>query len=156
MCGAVHCSDLAIVGVHTKIPKVNHEKVMAVCEIPTVMAACPTGAISSDRFLLHAERCIVFHNEQPGDVPFPSWMKPSWHNCIVGCMLCQRACPVDGKLLSWIGEKEEFSEEEITLLLKGVPQDKMPATILRKLERLSLIDDLERFPRNLSVFFRRN
>jgi sulfite reductase beta subunit len=45
MCGAVHCSDLAIVGVHTKIPKVNHEKVMAVCEIPTVMAACPTGAI---------------------------------------------------------------------------------------------------------------
>jgi dissimilatory sulfite reductase beta subunit len=45
MCGAVHCSDLAIVGVHTKIPKVNHEKVAAVCEIPTTMGACPTGAI---------------------------------------------------------------------------------------------------------------
>jgi sulfite reductase beta subunit len=45
MCGAVHCSDLAIVGVHTKIPKVNHEKVAAICEIPTVMASCPTGAI---------------------------------------------------------------------------------------------------------------
>lgn len=25
--------------------------------------SCPTGAISSDRFLLRAERCIVFHNE---------------------------------------------------------------------------------------------
>jgi sulfite reductase beta subunit len=45
MCGAVHCSDLAIVGVHTKIPKVNNEKLAAVCEIPTVMASCPTGAI---------------------------------------------------------------------------------------------------------------
>ena len=45
MCGAVHCSDLAIVGVHTKIPKVNHERVAAICEIPTTMASCPTGAI---------------------------------------------------------------------------------------------------------------
>lgn len=34
--------------------------------------SCPTGAISSDRFLLHADRCIVFHNEKKGDVPFPS------------------------------------------------------------------------------------
>src|SRR4030065_65650 len=45
MCGAIHCSDLAIVGVHTKVPKVNQEKLAAVCEIPTVMASCPTGAI---------------------------------------------------------------------------------------------------------------
>ena len=45
MCGAVHCSDLAIVGVHTKIPKVNNERVAAICEIPTTMASCPTGAI---------------------------------------------------------------------------------------------------------------
>jgi len=45
MCGAVHCSDLAIVGVHRKIPKVNHERVAAICEIPTTMASCPTGAI---------------------------------------------------------------------------------------------------------------
>ena len=45
MCGAVHCSDLAIVGVHTKIPKVNNEKLAASCEIPNVMASCPTGAI---------------------------------------------------------------------------------------------------------------
>ncbi len=45
MCGAVHCSDLAIVGVHTKVPKVNNERVAAICEIPTTMASCPTGAI---------------------------------------------------------------------------------------------------------------
>lgn len=45
MCGAVHCSDLAIVGIHTKPPKVDNEKVKAVCEIPTTMSSCPTGAI---------------------------------------------------------------------------------------------------------------
>lgn len=45
MCGAVHCSDLAIVGVHTKPPKIDHEKVVAQCEIPTTIQSCPTGAI---------------------------------------------------------------------------------------------------------------
>jgi dissimilatory sulfite reductase beta subunit len=45
MCGAVHCSDLAIVGVHRKPPKPDHERVMAQCEIPTTIQSCPTGAI---------------------------------------------------------------------------------------------------------------
>ena len=36
--------------------------------------ACPTGAIAADRFLLHAERCLVFHNERPGTIPFPRWI----------------------------------------------------------------------------------
>ena len=48
--------------------------------------SCPTGAISFDRFLLRAERCIVLHNEKRGDLPFPSWMNSSWHNCIIGCL----------------------------------------------------------------------
>lgn len=45
MCGAVHCSDLAVVGVHTKVPKIDNDKLSAVCEIPTTIQSCPTGAI---------------------------------------------------------------------------------------------------------------
>lgn len=45
MCGAVHCSDLAIVGVHTRPPKIEHDRLKDVCEIPTTIASCPTGAI---------------------------------------------------------------------------------------------------------------
>ena len=45
MCGAVHCSDLAIVGIHRKPPRPDHEKLQAGCEIPTTIQACPTGAI---------------------------------------------------------------------------------------------------------------
>jgi len=45
MCGAIHCSDLAIVGVHRKPPKIDHSKLSAVCEIPTTIQSCPTGAI---------------------------------------------------------------------------------------------------------------
>ncbi len=45
MCGAVHCSDIAILGIHRKPPKIRHENLKKVCEIPTVIASCPTGAI---------------------------------------------------------------------------------------------------------------
>jgi epoxyqueuosine reductase len=117
--------------------------------------ACPTGAISSERFLLRAERCISYHNEKKGDVPFPEWMDTSWHNCLVGCTRCQRVCPENREFIRWIGEEEEFSEEETFLLLQGVLPDKLPATTLGKLENLSLIDYLNCLPRNLSVFFKK-
>jgi epoxyqueuosine reductase len=118
--------------------------------------ACPTGAIPSDRFLLHAERCISYHNEKKGSIPFPKWMHSSWHNCIVGCMRCQRVCPQNKELVHWIGDEEKFSEEETTLLLQGVSKNKLPATTLRKLEHLSLVDYLSCLPRNLGVFFNKN
>jgi epoxyqueuosine reductase len=114
---------------------------------------CPTGAIASDRFLLHAERCISFHNERRGDIPFPVWMDPSSHNCLVGCLHCQRACPQNRKFLRWIEEKEEFSQGETVLLLEGVPRDQLPAATMRKLEHLDLLEDTDILPRNLGVFF---
>jgi sulfite reductase beta subunit len=45
MCGAVHCSDIAILGVHRVAPKVNHTTLPKTCEVPTLIASCPTGAI---------------------------------------------------------------------------------------------------------------
>lgn len=118
--------------------------------------ACPTGAISADRFLLHAERCIVFHGEKKGDVPFPPWINPSWHNCLYGCLHCQRACPEDTKFLRWIVEKAEFSEKETAMLLRGITRDQLPAETVKKLEYLDLMDSLDSLPRNISVFFGEN
>jgi len=45
MCGAVHCSDIAILGIHRMPPMVDHEYIDGLCEIPLAVAACPTGAI---------------------------------------------------------------------------------------------------------------
>lgn len=45
MCGAVHCSDIAILGYHRKPPMIDHEYVSKNCEIPLAVAACPTNAI---------------------------------------------------------------------------------------------------------------
>jgi dissimilatory sulfite reductase beta subunit len=45
MCGAVHCSDIAILGYHRKPPLIDHEVLDNICEVPLAVAACPTGAI---------------------------------------------------------------------------------------------------------------
>lgn len=45
MCGAVHCSDIAILGIHRRPPKVKHDKLNRICEIPSVVSSCPTAAI---------------------------------------------------------------------------------------------------------------
>lgn len=153
-------SFLQLVAVYSSMPchsdTWREPAMMKACEkCMLCREACPTGAIPSDRFLLRAERCIVYHNEKPGSVPFPDWMKPSWHNCIMGCMYCQKACPIDQKFLDWIVEKEEFSEAETTLLLEGARPDELPQATVNKLEHLSLAGDIDRFPRNLRVFYER-
>jgi sulfite reductase beta subunit len=45
MCGAVHCSDIAILGIHRTLPKIKHDMLAKVCEVPTLISSCPTGAI---------------------------------------------------------------------------------------------------------------
>jgi dissimilatory sulfite reductase beta subunit len=45
MCGAVHCSDIAILGIHRRPPKIMRDALTKMCEIPTLIASCPTGAI---------------------------------------------------------------------------------------------------------------
>ncbi|MEW5701781.1 MAG: dissimilatory-type sulfite reductase subunit beta [Candidatus Zixiibacteriota bacterium] len=45
MCGAVHCSDIAILGIHRRPPRVDHSRLKKTCEIPNVSASCPTAAI---------------------------------------------------------------------------------------------------------------
>ena len=46
MCGAVHCSDIAILGIHRRPPEDRPlEGLNKMCEIPNVSASCPTAAI---------------------------------------------------------------------------------------------------------------
>ena len=129
-------------------------RMMELCQkCRACLRSCPSGAITAERFLLRAERCITFHNEEPSDVPFPAWLDPSWHNCLVGCLHCQRVCPENKEFLAWIEEGAEFSAEETTLLLEGVPLNQLPAATLTKLEQSDLADLADTLPRNLKVFF---
>ncbi len=112
---------------------------------------CPTGAIPADRFLLRAERCIVFHNEKCGGNPFPIWLDPRWHNCLIGCMLCQRVCPENRAVRDWVEPGGEFSLDETRLLMKGARLDGLAPATLDKLRRLEMDDSIDILPRNLGV-----
>ncbi len=117
---------------------------------------CPTGAITHERFLLHAEKCLSFHNERSPDHQFPGWIDPKWHHCLVGCMLCQQFCPENQAFLKWFEGNQEFSHEETDLFLRGTPPDRLPDKTRAKLRQLGLLDFLPKLlPRNLSVFFKR-
>ena len=66
MCGAVHCSDIAVVAIHRKVPVIDHDKIKNVCEIPSTIASCPTGAISPDpakkSVKVNADKCMYCGN----------------------------------------------------------------------------------------------
>jgi epoxyqueuosine reductase len=113
--------------------------------------ACPTGAIVSDRFLLHTERCLVFHNERPGSIPFPGWIAPSSHRCLVGCLECQRACPENAHVPVSVSSEGEFTEEETASLVGDVALDHLPPRLVQKLERADLICLFGILSRNLGA-----
>ncbi|MBU7015001.1 MAG: hypothetical protein HXS52_07965 [Theionarchaea archaeon] len=119
------------------------------------MKECPTGAITSEQFLIDAERCLTLHNERPSRIPFPGWIDPSWHNCLVGCIKCQYACPENRKVATKVEEGPVFSRTETTLLLEGVPFEELPSDTALKLTSLEMEDWLDVIPRNLKALLPR-
>jgi len=111
--------------------------------------ACPTGAIGEDRFLLHAERCITFHNEHLKE--FPDYISSSMHHCLFGCMICQQVCPENHQFINRVEVREHFSEEETLNIMKGVPYVALACHTQKKLDRLSLTEDYSLLARNLSL-----
>ncbi len=113
------------------------------------LRCCPTGAIVQDRFLLRAENCLTYHNEAAAE--FPSWIHPSWHHCLIGCMKCQKACPENRSVLTWCHDRAEFTEYETACLSECMPFDQLPRQTLAKLQGLQLNEDYRILCRNLSM-----
>ncbi len=113
------------------------------------MKACPTDAIGSDRFQLYAERCLTFHNERSND--FPDWLSPSWHNCLVGCMICQKVCPANKDVVKWTEAGATFDSEETDLILNGVSEKRLPRETVEKLKKQDIMRYYDVLGRNLRV-----
>lgn len=72
MCGAVHASDIAILGVHRKPPMIDHKRITGVCELPLAISACPLGAVKPAKVtvdgeevksvVVNADRCMFCGN----------------------------------------------------------------------------------------------
>jgi len=113
---------------------------------------CPTGAIAADRFLIHAEKCITFFNENTGN--FPGWIDPAWHNSLIGCMQCQLICRANKHFAEWVEAGESFEQAETGLILDEVPPDELPSETVQKLNRGYIVDYLDVLPRNLRALLK--
>ncbi|MBN1608357.1 MAG: dissimilatory-type sulfite reductase subunit beta [Polyangiaceae bacterium] len=109
MCGAVHCSDIAILGVHRRPPKPKHGVLGKICEIPTVIASCPTGAI------------------RPATVNGAPSVEIVEENCMF-CANCYTVCPAlpmndplnDGVSI-WVGGKVSNARSAPTFSKLAIP-----------------------------------
>lgn len=151
-------SFLQLVGAYSDFPcngdPWRESKVLDRCEsCVACMRHCPTGAITKDRFLLHADRCLTYHNEAARD--FPSWIDPSWHHCLIGCMRCQTACPENRTLQEWFEDRTEFTEEETALFIQNTPHNQLPVKTITKMNSLEINEDYRLLCRNLSMIIGR-
>jgi epoxyqueuosine reductase len=149
-------SFYSLAALYSDLPAIDDDwrepRIMESCQTCSACQRhCPSGAIAPERFLLHAERCITFHNEKPAGTPFPAWMGAAWHNCLVGCMHCQRVCPENRQVWAWVKEGSGFSQQETAWFLEGVPYDQLPRATAEKLERLDMEGFVDLLPRNLKA-----
>jgi sulfite reductase beta subunit len=109
MCGAVHCSDIAILGVHRRPPKIDHERLPKICEIPNVVASCPTGAIRPKRINgqesveVIEERCMFCGN------------------CFTVCPALPLNNALNAGVSLWVGGKVGHARSEPTFSKLAIP-----------------------------------
>ena len=114
--------------------------------------ACPTHCIPADRSLVDAERCLTYLNEN--ERPWPVWLDPAAHSCLVGCMGCQQACPVNRPYLADPAVIAEFDEAETGLILENLPPERLPEPLRAKLTALDLLEYSKVLGRNLLALAR--
>ncbi len=109
MCGAVHCSDIAILGIHRRPPKIDHTKVKKMCEIPSVSASCPTAAVrpanvdGHDSVEIIEEQCMFCAN------------------CFTVCPAMPIADPLNDGVSIWVGGKVSNARHEPMFSKLAIP-----------------------------------
>ena len=109
MCGAVHCSDIAILGIHRRPPVIDHGNLNKTCEIPNVIASCPTAAIAtanvdgSPSVEIEEELCMFCGN------------------CFSVCPSLPMADPLNDGVSIWVGGKVSNARSEPTFSKLAIP-----------------------------------
>jgi sulfite reductase beta subunit len=122
MCGAVHCSDIAILGIHRVPPKINHEKLANVCEIPTTVASCPTAAI----------RPTTVNGKSSVEVDEDKCMYCG--NCYTVCPAMSISDPLNDGVSIWVGGKVSNARSEPMFTKLAIPY--LPNNPAMKYERV--------------------
>ncbi len=109
MCGAVHCSDIAILGIHRRPPNINHEALKNMCEVPTTISSCPTAAI----------RPATVEGIQSVEVDEDKCMYCG--NCFTVCPAMPIADPLNDGISIWVGGKVSNARTEPMFTKLAIP-----------------------------------
>ncbi len=109
MCGAVHCSDIAILGVHRRPPRIDNDNLDKICEIPTTVASCPTGAI----------RPATVDGKETVEVDEDACMFCA--NCYTVCPSMPLNDPLNDGISIWVGGKVSNARSEPKFSKLAIP-----------------------------------
>jgi epoxyqueuosine reductase len=111
------------------------------------MKSCPHNCIDDNRFLINAEHCLTYFNED--DEEFPEWVTA--HNSLVGCMKCQINCPMNKDVIKIKNRGIVFSEDETEIILRGFREEDYQQHVYEKIRKLNMDEYSSLLPRNLRV-----
>ena len=109
MCGAVHCSDISILGIHRTPPTINHETLGNQSEIPSTIASCPKNAI----------RPKVVGGKKTVEVVEDLCMYCG--NCYTVCPSMPIANPLNDGISIWVGGKVSNARSKPTFSKLAIP-----------------------------------
>ena len=109
MCGAVHCSDIAILGIHRRPPKVQSDNLAKMCEVPSVVASCPTAAI----------RPTMVDGKQSVEIDEDACMFCA--NCFSVCPSLPISDPLNDGVSIWVGGKVSNARVEPKFSKLAIP-----------------------------------
>jgi sulfite reductase beta subunit len=108
MCGAVHCSDIAILGIHRRPPRIE-KNLNKLCEIPNVVASCPTAAI----------RPTIVDGVETVEIDEEKCMFCA--NCFSVCPALPMADALNDGVSIWVGGKVSNARTEPTFSKLAIP-----------------------------------
>jgi epoxyqueuosine reductase len=128
----------------------DEESMMEECNICSLCRnACPNNCIREDEFVIKAEHCLTYFNENLND--FPDWVDIKSHNALVGCMICQNVCPINKKYKKNKVEILSFSEKESGIIIRGLEKTSLPLKLKEKLRMINMDEYLSVISRNIKV-----
>jgi sulfite reductase beta subunit len=109
MCGAVHCSDIAILGVHRRPPRIDHNALPKQCEVPNLVASCPTAAIRPT------------HVDGKQSVEVEEDLCMFCANCYTVCPAMPLNDPLNDGVSIWVGGKVSNARHEPMFSKLAIP-----------------------------------
>jgi len=99
--------------------------------------------------IINIDIILTYFNERLAE--FPDWVASAWHNSLIGCMICQRVCPVNRQFLNWYEETVHFTEPETKQILDSIPMEQLSQLASEKLRKIYLLEEMALLPKNLRV-----